>query len=153
MKKIMIILLFGLILAFGCVQPQVPPIQEPNITGEQFCDAVTPCETGECYKFEDKENPICFEGDPCSRCPSGGCYILESYPMQIRCVDEEFCGWSTNGDCSTDSDCRPGGCSGQACESINEKPSVTICDWRDCYDPGTYSLSCGCVEGKCQWHK
>ncbi|MFX0202925.1 MAG: hypothetical protein ACFFCW_43030 [Candidatus Hodarchaeota archaeon] len=56
---------------------------------EQYCDANTPCESGECYKFEDEETPICFEGDPCSRCPSGKCNIAESYPMQVFCIDED----------------------------------------------------------------
>lgn len=55
---------------------------------DQYCDANTPCESGECYKFEDEETPICFEGDPCSRCPSGKCNIAESYPMQVFCIDE-----------------------------------------------------------------
>lgn len=55
----------------------------------QYCDANTPCESGECYKFEDEETPICFEGDPCSRCPSGKCNIAESYPMQVFCIDED----------------------------------------------------------------
>ncbi len=148
MKVISAVLMLGMLLVFGCVQEQ--PVQ--NQTKDIFCDAVTPCETGECYKFEDKDSPICFEGDPCSRCASGNCYIMESYPPQIRCVGEEFCGWSTNGECSDDSECRAGGCSAQVCESINEKPSVTICDWRDCYDAETYGLSCGCVQGKCQWN-
>lgn len=83
MKRIITVLLFGMMLSLGCVQ------EEPINGDYEFCDALTPCESGDCYKFEDKDKPICFEGDPCSRCPSGECYILESYPMQIRCVDEE----------------------------------------------------------------
>ena len=111
MKRIITVLLFGMLIAFGCVQEPQEPVActaeaklcpdgsavgrvAPDCEFEacpetKTCDALTPCETGECYKFEDEETAICFEGDPCSRCPLGECYILESYPMQIRCVDEE----------------------------------------------------------------
>ncbi len=52
----------------------------------QFCDATTPCERGTCYKFQDFDRPICWEGsDPCVRCDSKKCSILESYPAQIVC--------------------------------------------------------------------
>ena len=61
---------------------RIPPGQE------QYCDANTPCESGDCYKFEGEEIPICFEGDPCSKCPSGECNIAESYPMQVFCIED-----------------------------------------------------------------
>ena len=52
----------------------------------KYCDALIRCEKGECYKFQDVEKPICWEGgNPCERCPSGKCSILESYPAQIVC--------------------------------------------------------------------
>ncbi len=201
------ILLLGMMLALGCIQePQLPPQNDT----ERFCDANTPCETGECYKFEDKSNPICFEGDPCSRCPSGKCSVAESYPMQVFCTGEligeppcdennqcemgecykfddrdypicwegdpcsrctlgectlvgsdppvvecvggKFCGWSTNGWCESDSDCTTGGCSRQVCQSKSEEPVATTCEYRECYDSTQYAMSCGCVDGKCEWH-
>jgi eight-cysteine-cluster-containing protein len=61
-----------------------------------------------------------------------------------------FCGWSS-GNCATDSDCRAGGCSGQVCESAGDPPTFTTCEWRSCYDAGSYALSCGCVNRKCRW--
>jgi eight-cysteine-cluster-containing protein len=62
-----------------------------------------------------------------------------------------FCGTSTNGQCSADSDCMKGGCSGQVCQSKADPSAVTTCEYRDCYDANTYSLVCGCVSGGCQW--
>ncbi len=50
-----------------------------------LCDATTRCANGECYKFQDLEKPICWQGNPCDRCASGKCSILESYPPQIVC--------------------------------------------------------------------
>ena len=54
----------------------------------KFCDATNPCLEGNtCYKFEGNEKPYCFPAneDPCSKCASGKCNQLESYPVQIRC--------------------------------------------------------------------
>jgi eight-cysteine-cluster-containing protein len=44
-----------------------------------------------------------------------------------------------------------GGCSGQVCQSKNEKPVITDCMYRDCYDAKSYGVSCGCTAGKCAW--
>lgn len=63
----------------------------------------------------------------------------------------DFCGWSTYGKCSSDSDCIVGGCSGQVCQSRYEKSIVTTCEWKICYNAKLYHLECKCVEGKCQW--
>ena len=64
---------------------------------------------------------------------------------------EEFCGWSTYGNCSSDSDCTSGGCSGQVCQSKYEEPVITTCEWRDCFDASKYGLKCRCIDGRCQW--
>jgi eight-cysteine-cluster-containing protein len=64
---------------------------------------------------------------------------------------EEFCGWSTYGNCSSDSDCTAGGCSGQVCQSKYEEPVITTCEWRDCFDASKYGLKCRCIDGRCQW--
>ena len=64
---------------------------------------------------------------------------------------EEFCGTSTKGSCASSADCVTGGCSGQVCQSKNEEPVITTCEWTGCYDETQYGLSCKCVENKCQW--
>jgi eight-cysteine-cluster-containing protein len=61
-----------------------------------------------------------------------------------------FCGWST-GSCSTDSDCRTDGCNSEVCDSVQDQHMFTTCDWRSCYDPTPYKLTCGCVKRKCTW--
>ena len=66
---------------------------------------------------------------------------------------EEFCGWSTYGNSSSDSDCTAGGCSGQVCQSKYEEPVITTCEWRDCFDASKYGLKCRCIDGRCQWLK
>lgn len=66
---------------------------------------------------------------------------------------EDFCGWSTYGKCLTDLDCTTGGCSGQVCQSKNEEPVVTACEWKNCYNPNTYGMMCKCVNEQCQWYK
>jgi len=64
----------------------------------------------------------------------------------------DFCGFSTKGLCTSDEDCISGGCSGQVCESINEEPIMTTCEWTECYNPAKYGITCGCVDNMCQWH-
>ncbi|MGC9049171.1 MAG: eight-cysteine-cluster domain-containing protein [Patescibacteria group bacterium] len=68
-------------------------------------------------------------------------------------ADEDFCGLSTYGNCSVDSDCVVGGCSAQVCQSKNEEPTVTTCEYKDCYNAGKYELKCKCLAQKCQWAK
>jgi len=54
--------------------------------GGSFCDATVSCPEGQdCYKFQDQPNPVCYVGNPCDRCPSKSCLIMESYPMQVSC--------------------------------------------------------------------
>jgi len=67
--------------------------------------------------------------------------------------EEEFCGWSTNGSCSSDSDCMSGGCSEQVCQPKNEEGVITTCEYKDCYSAEKYGLDCKCVNNKCQWVK
>jgi len=62
-----------------------------------------------------------------------------------------FCGASTGGSCSKDSDCISGGCSGQVCQAAAEPPVITTCEYRECYNAQAYGLSCGCVSGGCAW--
>lgn len=62
-----------------------------------------------------------------------------------------FCGWSSNGPCASDADCTTGGCSGQVCQSKNEEPIITTCEWRDCYSAQVYGVTCGCIDKQCRW--
>ncbi len=89
---------------------------------------------------------------------AAGVLLLIGYSLYITTngsstPTQDFCGWSTNGECVYDSDCIAGGCSIQLCQSKDEAPAVTTCEWRDCYDASKYGLTCGCVDGKCQWSK
>ncbi len=75
-------------VAIGCPCPETPETC-PRDCGrkvETYCDADNPCPQGqECYKSEDEESPICWEGDPCAKCESGNCVVAESYPIQVFC--------------------------------------------------------------------
>ncbi|MDP2934581.1 MAG: eight-cysteine-cluster domain-containing protein [bacterium] len=62
-----------------------------------------------------------------------------------------FCGQSTNGPCSKNEDCMSGGCSGQVCQSKNEEPIITTCEYAECYNAAAYNLTCGCKNNQCQW--
>ncbi len=64
-----------------------------------------------------------------------------------------FCGWSTGGRCSSDSECYVSGCSAQVCQSVHEKPVITTCEVRPCYNSAKYGMACRCVDGKCMWTK
>ena len=74
-------------------------------------------------------------------------------PFVVRIISEGFCGWSTYGECSSDSDCILDGCSAQVCQSKYEEPVATTCEWRDCYNAKMYGLKCRCIDGRCQWSK
>jgi eight-cysteine-cluster-containing protein len=64
---------------------------------------------------------------------------------------EGFCGTSTQGSCNADTECMSGGCSGQVCQSKNEEPVITTCEYRDCYSVSIHGVICKCVNKKCQW--
>jgi eight-cysteine-cluster-containing protein len=65
---------------------------------------------------------------------------------------EGFCGYSTNGPCTSNGDCVTGGCSGQICRSASEQSLMTTCEWKDCYSAEKYNLSCKCMSGQCIWN-
>lgn len=56
-------------------------------------------------------------------------------------------------ECTSDSDCGIGGCSGQVCTAASEAAGlITTCEYREEY--GCYKLtSCGCVNGRCAWRE
>lgn len=51
------------------------------------CDAKTPCQEGQgqCVLFSWERTGVCYKGDPCQRCPTGRCQVLDSDPIQVRC--------------------------------------------------------------------
>jgi len=77
--------------------------------------------------------------------------ILESFELAQSSRIGDFCGRSTNGQCSSDADCITGGCSGQVCQSKSEEPVITTCEYTECYNAQTYGVICSCVNSKCQW--
>ncbi|MBN2014761.1 MAG: DUF333 domain-containing protein [Candidatus Altiarchaeota archaeon] len=124
----------------------------------------------ECVPPGEEEYEVAeFTRNPCNQdsdCVTPGRYLMLSHcPYTSKCIDgrctvicpspyrilKEFCGTSTYGSCKDESDCVTGGCSGQVCQSKNEDPIITTCEYRDCYNSEDYSLSCRCVDKKCQW--
>jgi len=65
----------------------------------------------------------------------------------------QFCGSSTKGKCTTNTDCITGGCSGQVCQSSSEESIVSTCEYQDCYDAQKFGLACQCSNQQCQWAK
>ncbi len=54
-------------------------------------------------------------------------------------------------DCSSDSDCGTGGCSGQVCATAERaRDIITTCEMKPEYECLSLT-SCSCVEGKCIW--
>ena len=75
-------------MAIGCPCPETPETcpRDCERKVETYCDADNPCPEGQkCYKFEDEKNPICWKGDPCTKCESENCVVAESYPIQVFC--------------------------------------------------------------------
>lgn len=53
-------------------------------------------------------------------------------------------------ECTQDSDCTIGGCSGTVCQSKDAEPIFTTCEWLPeyaCYK----QIQCKCIDDKCQW--
>lgn len=57
---------------------------------------------------------------------------------------------NSNLECSKDSDCFIGGCSGQLCVGEDKKDDITTCEYADYYEC-YQKTSCGCVDGLCNW--
>jgi eight-cysteine-cluster-containing protein len=67
-------------------------------------------------------------------------------PLPPRCEKED-----SAIECSSDTDCGSGGCSGQVCAAKdNAAGAITTCEWKPEYDC-LKETSCGCVSGKCAW--
>ncbi|MEM4389602.1 MAG: eight-cysteine-cluster domain-containing protein [Candidatus Micrarchaeia archaeon] len=171
MKRLLFLLLAAIVLA-GCPQPS-PSANATNATNatitlpanatlsERACATDADCACGvhvvtrECFfgnkQFVDVSQQCpdyCtgIAGNLETRCVSGECRIVQrARPPQ------PFCGYSTNGPCAADVDCIRGGCSGQVCQSRTEKPVITTCEYRECYEAERYGLACRCVAGACRW--
>ncbi|MEM4720097.1 MAG: eight-cysteine-cluster domain-containing protein [Candidatus Bilamarchaeaceae archaeon] len=133
---------------------------KPNYcVGDNDCACGTHITTGECFvgskEFVNTEK----------QCPDYCTGIANN--LETRCINfqckivgknitkppaEGFCGYSTNGKCNNDNDCIRGGCSAQVCQSKNEPPVITTCEYRECYKASDYGLECGCVHNQCRWH-
>lgn len=100
-------------------------------------------------------------------CKEGGiCCVPQTTPPETG-----FCGSSTQGPCSSNSECAATGCSGQVCQSIKEEKAATTCEYKDCYNAAKYGMVCRCVKdsasaqataaitgaaqetGRCMWTK
>lgn len=169
--KTVIIAILALIFIIGCA---TQPIQESIITIEE---AIAIAENSDCIEkgslteeYVYNENTKTwwinldmkeeFKKEICNP----ACVVNEetkTAEINWRCTGvipekgeeskEDFCGISTEGLCSSDSDCITGGCSGQVCQSKNQEPVVTICDMKECYNAAKYGLECKCLNNKCQW--
>jgi eight-cysteine-cluster-containing protein len=92
--------------------------------------------------------------DSFSKCVDAGYDVMESYPRQCNVPDgETFVEVIEKGtECTLDSDCVTGGCSGTICQSRDSEPMITTCEWSPSY--ACYKeINCGCINGKCSWDR
>ncbi|MBN2014599.1 MAG: DUF333 domain-containing protein [Candidatus Altiarchaeota archaeon] len=162
MKRILCLLLLASILSLGCVEREgcnLPRDCEGqphvNCTSDWLCidnKCVWGC--GNCYLSlcdckcylkgeapEEKTGRIC--GINClQQYNVSGCEYRNG-----RCVEV----YEEPPECSNDSDCGTGGCSGQVC-GLKEivKDIITSCEYRPEYDCLRLT-SCRCVDGRCRW--
>ncbi len=73
--------------------------------------------------------------------------------IAARNKEKFFCGKSTFGECQTDADCITAGCSNSVCQGVNEEPTITTCEWKECYDSTQYKINCICIKNKCLWSR
>jgi len=159
----------------GCAAPEYRICASD---GERYCNL---CVIG-CYGLTKAENSFCESNKVCCSIRAVVPNSVPSYEMLERsecddigdngepivgghkeivsnsfCVEvktaESFCGKSSLGVCETDADCIKGGCSEQVCQSKNEEPIATTCEYRNCYNPVPYKTNCLCIENKCKWSK
>ena len=81
----------------------------------------------------------------------------ESTEPPAETTEYEYCsgnhrGTSSNGPCSSDSDCITDGCNGEICRSGSEEGMMSICVYDPPY-PKDLGCSCRCSENKCMWAK
>ncbi|MBU0628764.1 MAG: DUF333 domain-containing protein [Nanoarchaeota archaeon] len=139
MKKGLSFVLLLVVLAAGC--NQAPVKDNTQIANPASVNCI---EKG--GKLDIRENPqgqygVCILPDG-SECEEWAFYRGECSKTPVN----------ANADCSSDSDCVIGGCSGTICLSKNSELMFTTCEWTEEY--GCYKqIDCGCVSGKCDWKK
>ena len=119
-----------------------------------LADGVTECEEWAYFRGEcGNVSVINSDGSNNSKLSASvrGCAASYEERVMNESVGVGFCGTSTFGSCTSDSECVNDGCSGEVCRGFQEESRNTACIWRDCYDPNKYDATCACVEGKCQW--
>jgi hypothetical protein len=112
-------------------------------------DRVTTCEWREeyaCYK----QHGICERNasDACGWRPSQAlqdCIAEAQNTMANRTPVSGACIRNTTDACSTDADCKSGGCGGELCHGV-ANGGISTCD---CTAP--QGVACGCVNGTCSW--
>jgi len=55
-------------------------------------------------------------------------------------------------ECSIDSDCVIGGCSGTLCQSKDSEQFMTTCEWKEEYACFKETV-CSCIDGQCRWQE
>jgi len=168
MKEVLAFVLIAGLLLSGCTFPKAPgnnTTVPPGYEVKDFCkkdaDCVRlnkccDCGLGEYVNIYHQENPACT-GPRClcpialskGECQNNSCIAVPDTGNGTP--NTGFCGWSTNGSCTSDADCTSGGCSGQVCQSKSEEPVITTCEYKDCYNADASGVECGCLAGKCQW--
>ncbi|MDD5651163.1 MAG: eight-cysteine-cluster domain-containing protein [Candidatus Nanoarchaeia archaeon] len=90
-----------------------------------------------------------------------GCLIAAGYSwceVKQQCIRSweencgDFCGTSKLDSCNSNEDCVVGGCSSQICQSKDNEPSMSTCEYQSCYNPVSYNLTCKCVNSQCKWN-
>ena len=100
--------------------------------------------------------PTCLAGDsemqPGTTCDAGDdCYERSVCGETVLCkptrvLSSGICIRNADDSCTSDADCKAGGCGGELCYNPKLSNGASDCD---CTSPqNTY---CGCVKGKCAW--
>lgn len=73
------------------------------------------------------------------------CVTAANNPQTTRMPASGQCIRNSQETCSTDADCKPGGCGGELCEAIGSSGAT------DCNCTAPQGVTCGCVNGTCSW--
>ncbi len=120
-------------------------------TGGWICTA--DCGGGTCVPDPQAcGDKTCPTGQVCCNASCGICTPPGGACIQIACDNRTpasgQCVRNSNDSCTSDSDCKPGGCGGELCYNPAVSGGISTCD---CVQAP--AVSCGCVAGKCTWWK
>lgn len=129
-------------------------IRSPENSKFCFSDSDCACgksnATGECF-YGNKNFVNASEQCPDFCAGIGGNFEIKCINSECRQVQKGNAVQSP--ECSNDSDCGTGGCSGQVCTTEGNAPSIiTTCEYLPEYGC-LKQTNCGCVSGKCEWKK